>query len=197
MKSFLFLFLFLLTSCLPDESGLKFHVSEPQKPARETRTAEIPREVNFEFLSQEILTPKCISCHKGFTDEQKILKHVKGNDPEISPLFDSVKTGRMPKKAAPLNSRELEIVRTYIEGIRIERLVTYDELKEKILAPKCMTCHKKAGEEANIMRWINQDSPMESKLLETTESGLMPEDNPPLSASELNLIRNYLSNFKK
>lgn len=197
MKSLLLLSLFLFASCLPDESGLKFQVSAPQKPAQEAQTAEIPPEVSFEFLSQEILAPKCITCHKGFTDEQKLLKHVKGNDPEISPLFESVKTGRMPKKAAPLNSRELEIVRTYIESIRIERLVTYDELKEKILVPKCMSCHKKAGEESNIMRWINQDSPMESKLLKSTESGRMPKDNPPLSASELNLIKNYLLNFKR
>lgn len=196
MKLLLLTSLFLLTSCLPDKSSLRFEDTSP-RVSTQTDETEIPEEVDFATLSKEILVPKCINCHKGFADETKVLKHVKENDPEISPLFQSVKTGRMPKKGPPLDSRELEIVRVYVESVRIERLVTYDELKEKILVPHCMGCHKKSGDEANIMRWIDQENPSESKLIKATESGRMPKDKPKLSAHELNLIRNYLNNFRK
>ncbi|WPU66885.1 hypothetical protein [Peredibacter starrii] len=196
MKLLLLTSLFLVASCLPDRTSLRFDDASPRLNTQ-TRETEIPDEVDFKVLSEEILVPKCISCHKGFTDETRILKHVKENDPEISPLFQSVKTGRMPKKAPPLESRELEIVRRYVESVRIERVVTYDELKEKILVPKCIECHKKSGEETNIMRWIDQENPSESKLIKATESGRMPKNNPKLSAYELNLIRNYLNNFRK
>ena len=189
MKLALILSLFFCVSCLPGRSSLIF-----EAPIRDL-SPQNAEEVNFKTLSEKILVPKCLKCHKGFSEEENVLKHVVDNNPDESPLFDSVKTGRMPKRDMALNSDELEIVRLYIENLDGE--VNFDELKAKVLAPKCLNCHKRITDEESLMRWINEDLPEESKLLTTTKSGYMPKNGTPLSAKEMKVIQQYLQQFKR
>jgi hypothetical protein len=79
----------------------------------------LAEEVNFAVLQKEIL-PKCIGCHQGWVSEEAIEELIVAGQPEESPFFDSVKTGWMPKRAPPLNSFQLEIVRNYILNIRTQ-----------------------------------------------------------------------------
>lgn len=183
MKLFLVLALFVLASC----------------GARGPLTFEVPDELTpgtFRNLSVNILETKCIGCHKNFTIPENMLKYIDGNNPDTSKLFQAVKDGLMPKKAKPLTSLELEMVRTYIENVEVIRDVSFAELKEKILTPKCLSCHKKAGdEEVLITRWVDKKSPFASKLFKSTKNGSMPKKDVPLTKEEMKIIKGYLRTF--
>lgn len=75
--------------------------------------------VDFETLKSKILIPHCIKCHKKMDQAEGLTKHITNNDPYSSRLFLSVKEGTMPKKAAPLSTEEIEIVRKYIENLKV------------------------------------------------------------------------------
>lgn len=68
----------------------------------------------FEDMKNKVLIPHCISCHKKATTEEGIAHWVKAGKPESSALYMAVKEGRMPKKAAPLSTVELELIFDYI-----------------------------------------------------------------------------------
>lgn len=70
-------------------------------------------EVDFAVLQKTIL-PKCIGCHQKWTSEESFAKFIRPGEPDESQFFDSVKTGRMPKRSPPLSTEQLEIVRNYI-----------------------------------------------------------------------------------
>lgn len=183
MKWFSLLTLFVLVSC-GNRSALFFEVPEEMTPG------------TFRNLSVNILETKCIGCHKNFAIPENMLKYIDGNNPDTSKLFEVVKDGSMPKKAKPLNTVELEMVRTYIENVEVIRDVSFAELKEKILTPKCLSCHKKAGdEEVLITRWVDKKSPFASKLFKSTKNGSMPKKDVPLTKEEMKLIKGYLRTF--
>ncbi len=160
---------------------------------------EVPDEEvvgTFRNLSVNILESKCVSCHKNFAIEENMLKYIDGNNPDTSKLFQVVLDGSMPKKAKPLTTLELEMVRTYIEKVEVIRDVTFAELKTQILEPKCLGCHKKAGDEAVlIQRWVDKKSPFASKLYISTKNGSMPKNADPLTKEEMKLIKGYLRTF--
>lgn len=152
----------------------------------------IQSEVNFQNLKASVIEAKCLSCHSDFAQEENLLSYIEGNDPEKSKLFEVVKDGSMPMDAPVLNSEELELVRNYILNLNPTARVTFKKLKEEIIAPKCLGCHKKMGEEENFVKWVNADSPRDSKLLLRTQDGSMPKNGKPLNAVEMEMIKSYL-----
>lgn len=152
----------------------------------------IQSEVSFQNLKSSIIETKCLSCHSDFEEEENLFPYIEGNDPEKSKLFKVVKDGSMPMDAPVLNSEELELVRSYILSLNQTARVTFKKLKDEILAPKCLGCHKKMGEEENFVKWVNVDSPKDSKLLLRTQDGTMPKNGAPLSSAELEMIKSYL-----
>lgn len=173
-------FLIFLTSC-GARSPLVFEVKSLEKPG------------SFKALTTNILQTKCVNCHRNFKIEENLLKYIDGNNPETSQLFEVVKNGSMPKKGPPLTTLELEMVRSYIENVENVPSVTFQEFKTKILEPKCLSCHKRMGDEALVVeRWVNQKSLFESKLYLTTSSGSMPKNNSKLNKEEMKIIKGYL-----
>jgi hypothetical protein len=183
MKHVLLLSLFFLISC-GARGPLVFEVPEEERMG------------TFRNLSSNILESKCVGCHKNFSIEENMLKYIDGNNPDTSKLFEVVKDGSMPKKAAPLNTLELEMVRAYIQNVEVIRNVTFAELKKEILEPKCLGCHKRAGDEAVLIeRWVDKKSPFASKLFISTKNGSMPKKADHLTVEEMKFIKGYLRTF--
>ncbi len=124
-NSFLKLLLFplisaLLTSCVPigERSELHF-VADPSVRFEEL----IPDDVTYEFLRRNILIPKqCIRCHQGMRTEAGLLWWIVPGEVEESELFLSMEDGSMPPKR-PATTRELEIVRKYIESLGPKKIL--------------------------------------------------------------------------
>lgn len=154
--------------------------------------------ITFEDLKNRIITPHCINCHKRSGTEDGIKNWVIAGDPENSKLFKVIKDGRMPKNSDPLPSSELEFVRLYIMDMaktRVLETVDFNTLKNEILAPHCLSCHKRMDNEESLMRWVNVTDPMSSRLLGVVKEGKMPKNAAPLSINEQNMIIKYLNNF--
>lgn len=149
-------------------------------------------EVNFQNLKVSIIETKCLSCHSDFAEEENLLPYIEGNDPDQSKLYEVVKDGSMPMDAPVLTAEELEMVRSYISSLHQAPKVTFKKLKDEILAPKCLGCHKKMGEETNFEKWVNVESPAQSKVLLRTLDGSMPKNGTPLSSAEIGMIKSYL-----
>ena len=112
MKATLLILLWL-TACAPDKG--KLHYSLDGEPDVTQDPASAP---DFSSVQKSILGPKCVECHKWAGDEAKVLSRIVPGDPDRSKLFRSVESGRMPKGAAPLSTRELEVLRAYISALR-------------------------------------------------------------------------------
>ncbi len=67
------------------------------------------------------------------------------------------------------------------------------QLQSKILIPKCLECHRWVNDEQKVQRFVSPGKPEESLLFEILESGEMPEEAPPLSTAELELVREYIN----
>lgn len=85
-------------------------------------------EVSFSELKEKVIAPKCLSCHKKWSDEDSFIsKHVIPGDAENSKMYQMVRIGKMPKAPmnedgspgvfVPLNSYEMELIRNYINSL--------------------------------------------------------------------------------
>jgi hypothetical protein len=120
MKIFsVLLLLGCMTGCLPKMNKSELVFSESKfTQNQETEALLANEQVTYEDLKKAVLVPYCVSCHKGFMDEKKLLKQVEAGNPDESELFISVRDGTMPEEGPALSSTELEIVRRYIEGLK-------------------------------------------------------------------------------
>lgn len=185
MKYFSILVLCLLASC-GRPSKLVFN----ERLTEEVAAEETP----FETLKAQVLIPHCLKCHSKKSTEESLASWIDPGSPETSRLYKSVKTGSMPKKAAALGTKELEIIRAYIMSLASE--VTFDELKAEILAPSCLRCHKKMDSAENLEKWIDREKPEASKLYVRVKDGTMPKNGAPLSDPQMQMILGYIKSPK-
>lgn len=196
--------LFTLVSC---------GIGDPMGELNFSATIDEPiraEDVNFTVLKEKVL-PSCIGCHKDWTSDEVVNRFTRGNLPDESRLYTTVKSGSMPKNARPLSSNLLEITRNYIQNIRYtppveEALpddgqpVSFDVVNEKVFKISCLPCHAtrslKDAESLAKSKWINRENPDESKLLTAVVSGKMPKERNLLTPNQLELIRRYLRNFR-
>lgn len=86
-------------------------------------------------------------------------------------------------------------------------IVSFDDLKTKVLAPKCLACHAKWTDEVGFQaKHINLGDPINSKMFDAVKAGRMPKGpklpdgtRAPvevLSTEELELFYNYILNAK-
>lgn len=91
---------------------------------------------------------------------------------------------------------------------QIGEVVTFEELKLKVLDSKCLSCHAKWKDEAGFQaKHIIVGDPDHSKMFDAVKAARMPKGaklpdgtrNPvePLSTAELELFYNYIQNAKK
>jgi hypothetical protein len=74
--------------------------------------------------------------------------------------------------------------------------VTFELLKEKILIPKCIVCHKGFADEKKVLKKVEPGNPEESELFQSVQDGSMPKDAPVLSSLELAMVRKYIADLK-
>ena len=199
--------LFILSSCLPslEKSSLVF---DGGAISTESLVAD-GEPVTFEVLKQKLLTPHCIACHRGAASEENVLDWVTEGKPEESDLYRVIKDGSMPKRAAALDSRYLDLVVRYIESVKATEVPStptapttpvasgsFEEIKQKILVPHCLKCHEDVDNEKALMGWITPTKPEESPFYVSIKSGDMPQDGSPLSEEELLLVEKYITSMK-
>jgi hypothetical protein len=206
----------LLTACLPSTSPSSLQFKVHQKPSINPASGEV---VTFEELKTKVLGPKCLACHAKWKDEVGFqAKHITIGDPDHSKMFDSVKSARMPKGAklpdgarepvVPLSTAELELFYNYIQNAKkITVTVTFEELNTRVIAPKCLACHKKwIDEPAFLLKYVTPGDAEKSKMYLSVKNEKMPKSpkNPdgtpgkviPLSNDDQELIRNYINGIK-
>ena len=111
MKSLFPLVLLILASCVPNKGELVY--SMDGKP----RVSPVQTEaVSFTTIQTEILT-KCTECHRWAKSEAGIKKYIIPGDAEGSEMFQSVRSGEMPEDGPPLTTKELELLRGYINSL--------------------------------------------------------------------------------
>ena len=155
-------------------------------------------QVTFATLKSSILEPMCLRCHSWVTDEVKVDSRITAGKPDSSTLFKLVESGSMPAGGPALNLDQLDIVRRYIVGkgtpasgggdvvvkpptpaptprppapipTPLPSAPTFAELHEKILAPKCIGCHKRMDTEAGLARYLEPGDALGSELYQVVE----------------------------
>lgn len=171
--------------------------------------------VSFALLKQNILEPMCLRCHAWVLDEAKVDTRIVPGDPDGSSLFRLVENGSMPVGGPALTLDQLDIVRRYIIAkgsagggdIRpaptpvpsddddvIVVAPTYEEINEKIIAPKCIRCHGDMATEEGLRDYYEPGRSNQSLLYERVADGSMPRRGPPLTEDELLLVRRFIDN---
>jgi hypothetical protein len=74
--------------------------------------------------------------------------------------------------------------------------VTFNKLKEKLLIPHCLNCHKNAGTEERLALWIQPGNFEESDLYLVIKDGSMPKNGAPLDSSYLELVIKYIESTR-
>ena len=79
--------------------------------------------VTFQQVSQQILQPKCISCHSGsnapnltsYASFATNTAYIVPGNPSQSPLYQAVQSGAMPQGGPPLTQAELALIYDWIQ----------------------------------------------------------------------------------
>lgn len=81
---------------------------------------------NFAWITQNVLAPSCVKCHNdghaaGGVNLSAFAKATAGGlvtagNPDASPLYTAIASGRMPMKAPKLSDDKIQAVRDWIQG---------------------------------------------------------------------------------
>lgn len=211
MKKNTFAFLVLgafLISCGPKTSSVQMSDSSLRGLGQS--------EVTFSTLKSSILSPKCLSCHSEVSSESRLSAWVVAGNPEQSLLYTEVKSGSMPKGKSPLSGVELEMVYDYIARLKASpptptpsptptptptptpvpsNLISYAQVKSRVLTPYgCTSCHS-VGTEAKLAKWINVSSPASSSFYTYVKNGSMPQGGSRVNAADQAFILQYLKDY--
>jgi hypothetical protein len=206
--SFLLLSSLLLSCGMPSKSSLTYEESGNQ-------SLNPDMQVTYGMIKSEILAAKCINCHSSAGTEEGLKEWITPGKPNQSPFFTKVENGTMPKNGSPLSTKDLELIKIYIEQMVASAPpatsptpaptpnpgtntgISYSEIRATILEPyRCVSCHS-VGTEAKLAGWINKTNPSMSKFYTMTKSGAMPEDGPRVSSEDLSFILQYVKDYSK
>ena len=125
-------------------------------------------ELNFENISEKILTPKCISCHPGYSDYNTVFG--KKDD-----MLSNILSNRMPKNAAPLEDDLKGLFAAWVQrgapigdDVSQPPVVTnleanWESLSKKVFFPKCVSCHNPSGQ-AKFLDLSNRQSFFDNRV---------------------------------
>lgn len=74
--------------------------------------------------------------------------------------------------------------------------VSFSSVKNNILVPQCASCHSWAANEAEVAKRIVPGQPEKSDLFIQVDSGSMPLGQPRLPQSFVDMLRNYIVEFR-
>lgn len=162
----------------------------------------IPQDVGFDFVKQEVLNPRCISCHgPEATIPLDTYAQVKSRMPGI---ISSVLVNKTMPKNATLTKREYDILLNWIGKGFPEKPENpgepkptpvpsptpapvplepkFESIKANILSKKCVSCHSPGGEAKNIPLITRED------LVDSPREIVMP-GNPDESGIVISIER--------
>jgi len=195
----------ILASCGPKTSSVEYDDG--------TISGLNQDEVSFSMIKSQILQPHCINCHASEGTESGIKKWITPGDPDNSPFFTEVENGNMPRNASALTTKDLQLIRSYIEQMKntapaptpiptptptptpTPSRISYTQVKSRILTPYgCTSCHS-VGTEARLARWINTTTPSKSSFYTSVKSGSMPQGGSDVSAADQAFILQYVQEY--
>lgn len=116
---------------------------------------EMLNTVSYKQLREEVLIPKCLSCHGNAGGVN--LESYNSCSSHLADISRScLQTKSMPKApVSPLNQRQLEVLTAWIEaggpekprnsespeGEETEPHSGFEKIKQEIIEPKCLSCH--------------------------------------------------------
>ena len=142
-----------------------------------TQPDKHPDAPSFESNIFPIFQGKCLVCHgdsvkQNGLDLRNMDAVLKGGEsgpsivpgsPEESLLYKKVTSGSMPLGGNKLDTQEIDLIKRWIEGVGLKQgegsasaekqalsVVTEQEIKVTIFESKCITCHGKWKQEANL-----------------------------------------------
>jgi mono/diheme cytochrome c family protein len=110
----------------------------------------------YSAIQERIIKPKCLSCHSGvapadgldLSSYAGVMSQVVAEEPDKSPFYQSVLTGRMPKSRPAISKTDLELIAQWIKGGAKETdnglqsmRPTYQWVHKNIFEPRCLVCH--------------------------------------------------------
>lgn len=172
-KSWPFILILFLTSCLPSKKGELEFVDKLVNDDKESifsldkSTVSLEDEpLDFSTLSEKILIPKCVKCHNESDAELGVdlstyestlsggwfSTVVDLDSLANSGLYTETRSGAMPPgRKSDLSQDELNFIKRWIEaGAPKEEKVTFKMISDQILVPKCVKCHNSSDAELGV-----------------------------------------------
>ncbi len=75
-------------------------------------------EISFKELSERIIKPHCIECHKRWTEYDRVKKQIVPGNALESNFYNEIAAGTMPEDAPPLSLEDQEFVKRYIDTLK-------------------------------------------------------------------------------
>ncbi len=170
------------------------------------RPAPVAAKPNFRILKRKVLAPNCLSCHSSWKIEKNFEKMIVPGKAESSQAYQSVVEKRMPLGRRPLEEREIELLRNYINALPtrtaptpplplppVEENPSFVKLKKEVLIPKCINCHSGFHSEEDFGKRIVPGDAESSPAYESVREKRMPIGSDPLNEKELQLMRDYIN----
>lgn len=190
---------------------------------KETSTSKEPTTLQLlQSKSVVVLEEQCSACHTGdeaysntvlgsdpIIDISNVnyllqMRLVVPGEPELSPLFQKIKTGDMPP-GKPLSVEEVDTIKEWIVHlsddpnsnsggglVTVPLAANFESLRVNVFLSKCNTCHinrnVRIDTYANVMNAINNNN-LRSRVAGAT---MPPNNAPQLSAQERSLILQWI-----
>lgn len=194
---FFFCSLFLLVAC--EKSGTNEHTLFQAAPSLENG-------VSFAQLNSFILKPMCLRCHAWAADETQVRARTVPGNPDASALYVRIANGSMPQGGPVATSIQLEVVETYIKGLRpspgpgpAPLKPTYASLKVHLFEKSCTMCHNPDSRRRKPFTTYEEVTALVDDIQLELDMGSMPplddEGNPraPVPTEEvLNAFREWV-----
>lgn len=75
-----------------------------------------PSTATFSYISKNILSSSCTSCHSNFKTYSGTMKYVKAGNASSSSLYSEVNSGSMPRGGSKLSSSQITAIKTWINN---------------------------------------------------------------------------------
>ena len=177
----------------------------------------------LEQKAMAVMTSRCLNCHNANTPSGGVIVSDISNllstgavvpgEPSLSPLYQSLQSGRMPLNAV-LTQSELESIYSWIaEGINKDTSVAppttsttleakYNSIFKNILQPRCLSCHNSTTGSGGIsfsnynstMNVVNKGNASTSSLYTSVATRkTMPRGGVLLSSKETQAIMDWIN----
>ncbi|MGE0631174.1 MAG: hypothetical protein AB7O96_02110 [Pseudobdellovibrionaceae bacterium] len=154
-------------------------------------TGEKPERLSWLNVFAEVIKPKCVDCHKGMAEYEKVKKKIPAIRKEVFVMRTMPKGGSLTEEqsrllsdwidaGAPENTPEVKPEEPIVVKL------SWNNVFAKVFEPRCIDCHRGLKTYARVKEKIADIE------LEVFTFGSMPEDGP-LTAEQSELLKNWIA----